>query len=95
MAQVKKIGQPAVRTAKVKLLKGVVLGPGEIGYPGEIYEVPKHLATQLVFCEQAAYTDEGDPSDGADAGAQAHRDGYKTATVESATNRDPKPTRKG
>jgi hypothetical protein len=84
-----------VRTAKIKLLKGVVLGPGEIGAPGEIYEVPKYLATQLVHAEQAEYTDEGDPSEGADAGAEAHKNGYSTVTMEDATNRDPKPKRKG
>jgi hypothetical protein len=92
---VKRINQPPVRTAKVKLIKGVVLGPGEVGAPGEIYEVPKHLATQLVHSGQAEYTDEGDSSEGADAGAQAHREGYSTATMEEPTNRDPKPKRKG
>lgn len=91
---IKRINQPPVRTAKVKLLRGVVLGPGVIGAPGEIYEVPKYLATQLVHSGQAEYTDEGDPSDGADAGAQTHRDGYSTVAMEAPTERDPKPRRK-
>lgn len=95
MAQIKKIGQAPVRTAKVKLLKGVVLGPGEIGAPGEIYELPKHIATQLVHSGQGEYTDEGDPSEGADPGAKAHRDGYSTVTMEAPAARDPKPVRRG
>jgi hypothetical protein len=94
MVQVKRVGQPKVRTAKVKLLKGVVLGPGEVGQPGDIYELPKHVATQLVATKQAEYTDEGDPSEGDDPGAQAHKDGYSTVTVEEATNRDPRPRKR-
>jgi hypothetical protein len=76
------------------LLKGVVMGPGQIGQPGEIYEVPKHMATQLVSNGQAEYTDAGDPADGYDPGADAHKAGYGIATLEAATDRDPKPKKK-
>jgi hypothetical protein len=92
---VKRINQPAVKTAKVKLLQGVVLGPGETGERGDIYEMPKHLASQLVGSGQAEYTDEGDPSEHDDAGAATHREGYSTVTVEPPSERDPKPKRRG
>ena len=95
MNQVHRIVQPPTHVAKVMLLRGVVLGPGQIGSPGEIYELPKHLATQLVTTGQAEYTDAGDPAEGYDPGADAHRAGYSTVTVEGATDRDPKPKRKG
>jgi hypothetical protein len=94
MAQIKKIGQPLVRTAKVKLLKGVVLGPGEIGHEGDIYEVPKYQATELIGHGLAEYTDEGAPSENDDPGAAAHREGYATVTMEGVTDRDPRPKRK-
>lgn len=94
---VKRISAPPapVHTAKVKFLKGVVLGPGQKAAPGEIYELPKHFATQLVTHGQAEYTDEGAPSEHDDAGADAHQAGYSTTTVEVPTNRDPKPKKKG
>jgi len=91
---VKQINQPLVKTAKVLLLKGVVLAPGQVGRAGEIYELPKHMATQLVANRQAEYTDAGAPSEHDDAGAVAHKDGYDTVTVEAPTERDPKPKRK-
>lgn len=93
---VKTIKGPApAKTAKVKFLKGVILGPGQVAEKGDIYELPKHLATQLVSSGQAVYTDEGDPSEHDDAGADAHEAGYSTVTMEAPTNRDPKPKKKG
>jgi len=95
---------PAVRTAKVKILKGVVIGPGCDAEPGEIFEVPKHIASQFVSNGQAEYTDEGEASEHDDQGAAMHREGYqvatpggstKLATLEPATDRDPKPKKKG
>lgn len=83
-----------VRTAKIKLLKGVCIAGGEDGIAGDIYEVPKHQATELVSHNLAAYTDEGEASEGEDAGAEAHGQGYETATIEP-TNRDFKPKKKG
>jgi hypothetical protein len=62
MAKVKRIGTPApVRTEKVRLLKHVVMGPGDDAEVGDIYEVPKHIATQLIAHGHAELTDEGDP----------------------------------
>jgi hypothetical protein len=86
---------PAVRTAKVKILKGVVIGPGCDAEPGEIFEVPKYIASQFVSNGQAIYTDEGDPSEHDDPGAAAHVAGYSTVIVEKPTNRDPQPKKKG
>lgn len=85
---------PPARTAKVKFLKGVCLGPGQDANPGEIYELPKHVATQFVSNRQAEYTDEGDPSEHDDPGAAVHREGYSTTTLERPTDRDPKPKKK-
>lgn len=94
--KVKKLAQPApAKTAKVKFLKSVCLGGGQDAYPGEIYELPKHVATELVSNRLAQYTDEGDPSEHDDAGAEAHQAGYSTVTVEPPTTRDPRPKRKG
>lgn len=94
--QVKRIAPPPrVKTAKVKFLKSVCLGPGEDASVGDIYELPKHMATELVSNRMAVYTDEGDPSEHDDAGAAAHEAGYSTVTAEAPTNRDPRPKRKG
>lgn len=96
MTQVKRLTKPApVRTAKVKFLKSVCLGGGQDAYPGEIYELPKYLASELVSNRQAEYTDEGDPSEHDDPGAAVHQEGYSTVTMEQPTNRDPKPKKKG
>ena len=95
MAKGKRLPAGPVRTAKVKLLKGVVLSAGLDGVPGEIYEVPKHFASQLVANGQAEYTDEGDPSQGDDPGAESHKAGYETTTIEKPTARDPKPQKRG
>lgn len=95
MTQVKRIALPKVRTAKIKILKGVCIAPGEDAARGDIYEVPKHVASALVANRQAEYTDEGDPSEGDDPGAAAHNEGYSTVTIEQPTNRDPKPKKKG
>jgi hypothetical protein len=92
---VKRVSRPTIKTAKVKLLKGVILGPGQRGREGEIYEVPKHQASQLVNFGQAEYTDEGEASEHDDAGAKTHREGFNTVTLEQPENRDPKPKRKG
>jgi hypothetical protein len=95
MATVRKLSRTPIKTAKVKMLSGTVLGPGQVGRVGEIYELPKHLATQLVNMGQAEYTDEGDPSEHDDAGAKANKDGYDVVTVEKPDSRDPKPKRRG
>jgi hypothetical protein len=93
---VRKMPPPApVHTAKVKILKGVVIGPGCDAEPGEIFEVPKHIASQFVSTGQAEYTDEGQPSEHDDPGAAAHQAGYSTVTMEQSTNRDPRPKKKG
>jgi len=94
MVRVKRMTGPPVRTAKVKLLKGVVLGPGQLGRAGEIYELPKYLATQLISSGQAELTTEGDPLQHDETPAE-EKDGYSTVTVEKPTSRDPKPTRRG
>jgi len=94
--RVKKIGEaPVVRTEKVKLLKGVVMGPGELGKPGDIYEVPKHIATQLISHGQAELTDEGDPLEHDETPAAEKGKPYQTATIEAPTTRDPRPSRRG
>lgn len=96
MTQVKKINAPApIRTAKVKFVKPVTLGLEQDAFVGDIYELPKHMATQFVNSGFAQYTDEGDPSEHDDLGAAAHNEGYSTVTVEQPTNRDPKPKKKG
>lgn len=94
MARVKRVAGPLVRTVKVKLLKGVVLGAGQVGRVGEIYELPKYLATQLIGAAQAEITTDGDPLQHDETPAE-EKDGYSTATLESPTKRDPKPTRRG
>jgi hypothetical protein len=94
--QVKRlVAAPPARTAKVKFLKAVTLGPDQDAYKGEIYELPKYMATQFVNSGQAEYTDEGDPSEHDDPGAATHQAGYQTVTLEQPTNRDPKPKKKG
>jgi hypothetical protein len=96
MSRVKKIGAaPVVRTEKVKLVKGVVMGPGEDGEPGDIYEVPKHIATQLIAHGQAELTDEGDPLEHDETPAGEKGAPYQTATIEAPTSRDPKPAKRG
>lgn len=96
MARVKKIAQAApIRTEKIKLLKGVVMGPGEDGEPGDIYEVPKHLATQLISHGQAELTDEGDPLEHDETPPEEKGVPYSTATIEAPTTRDPKPAKRG
>jgi hypothetical protein len=96
MTRVKRIAEAApVRTEKVKLLKHVVMGPGEDGEPGDIYELPKHIATQLISHEQAELTDEGDPLEHDETPAGEKGVPYQTATIEAPTTRDPKPARRG
>jgi hypothetical protein len=96
MAKLKRIGPvPIVRTEKVKVLKDVVMGPGEIGRKGDIYEVPKHIATQLIAHGQAELTDEGDPLEHDETPAEEKGVAYQTATIEAPTSRDPKPAKRG
>lgn len=95
MTHVKRLGNVLAKTAKVKLLKGVIMGPHEVGKPGDIYELPKHQASELVAYKQAVYTDEGDASEHDDAGAAVHEAGYETVTMEEPTTRDPRPRRRG
>jgi hypothetical protein len=94
--RVKRIGdRPVVRTKKVKLLKGVVMAPGEDGVPGEIYELPHHIATQLIAHGQAEYTEEGDPLEFDETPQSEKTDTFRTTTIEAPTSRDPKPARRG
>jgi hypothetical protein len=93
--KVKKMKGPPVRTEKVMLLKGVILGPGQRGKAGEVYEVPKYLATQLVSSGQAEITDGGDPVEHDETSAEEKGKPYSTATIEAPTTRDPKPARRG
>jgi len=96
MAKVKRLGQaPVVQTVKVKLLKGVVMGTHEDGKPGDIYEVPRHLATQLIAHGQAEMTDEGDPLEHDETPASEKGQPYATTTLEAPTTRDPKPAKRG
>lgn len=96
---IKRVAGPLVRTAKVKLIKGVILGAGVIGKPGEIYELPKYLASEIVSYGLAAYTDEGDPLEHDETPAGVPRgvpgDEHASVTVEQPTNRDPKPKKRG
>jgi hypothetical protein len=97
MANVKRLVGPlaVIRTEKVKLLKGVVMGPGEDGRAGDIYELPKYLATQLIAHGQAELTDEGDPLEHDETPAAEKGVPYSTVTIESPTTRDPKPAKRG
>jgi hypothetical protein len=83
-----------VRTAKIKLLKGVVLGPEQRGKKGEIFEVPRHFATELVSFGMAEETEDGDPLEHDETPAE-EKDGYSTVTIEKPTVRDPKPSKRG
>lgn len=95
MAKIRKLAaQAAVRTAKVKLLAGVVLGPGQRGNKGEIYEIPRHMASELISTGMAVETTEGDPLQHDETPAE-EKNGYSTVTVEKPTSRDPKPTKRG
>jgi hypothetical protein len=94
MAKVKRLAGPVVRTVKIKLLKGVVLGPGDDGNPGDIYEVPRHVATPLVFQGLAEYTTEGDPLKHDETPA-SEKDAFPTTNIEAPTSRDPRPARRG
>ena len=94
MAKVKKLGGPPVRTMKVKLLKGVVLGPNQVGKAGEIYELARSKATELIFTGMAEETDEGDPLQH-DETPQGEKDSSGVATLEKPHPRDPKPTKRG
>src|SRR5215472_12586076 len=85
---------PPVRTVKVKLVKGVILGPGEDGAPGDIYELPRHMATALISHGQAVATDEGDPLEHDETPA-ADPDTIRTLAIEAPTSRDPQPARRG
>jgi hypothetical protein len=96
MQQIRKMAPPPpVRTAKVKFLKAVTLGQNQDAMPGDIFELPKYMATEFVSSGFAEYTDEGDRSEHDDPGADAHRESYQTATLEPPTSRDPKPKKKG
>ncbi len=94
MAKVKKLGGPPVRTMKVKLLKGVVLGSGQVGKAGEIFELARSKATELIFTGMAEETDEGDPVQ-LDETPADEKDVSGVATIERPHPRDPKPTRRG
>jgi hypothetical protein len=87
---------PRVRTMKVKLLKGVVMGHGDDGESGDIYELPRHKAIELINHGQAVETDEGDELkyDEAPAGVK-DPETIRQVTIESPTSRDPKPEKRG
>ena len=65
-------------TVKVKLLKGIVLGPGaagpKLGVPGGVYEFPASAAYELVRAGLGEYTGDPEPeleqSNGGDGNAQ-------------------------
>lgn len=87
---------PPVRTVKVKLLKGVVMGPEDDGEPGDIYELPRHKATELISHGQAEETDEGDDLEHNEVAAEvSDPDAIRTLTIEAPTARDPKPAKRG
>jgi hypothetical protein len=87
---------PPVHTVKVKLLKGVILGPGEDGAPGDIYELPRYKATELISHGQAVQTYEGDPLVHNEVIAEAKDpDAVRTVTLEAPTARDPRPAKRG
>lgn len=95
MVRVKKMpAGPPVHTVKVKLLKGVVMGPNEYGVAGDIYEVPKHFATELISSNRAVPTDEGDPLQHNEM-PPSSPDEIATTKIETPTSRDPKPARRG
>jgi len=95
MAKVKKMaGGPPVRTVKLKFFKGVVLDFGCVAEAGDIYEVPKHMATEMVSLGLAEYTDEGDPLQHDETPA-AEKEAFPTVTIEKPTSRDPKPAKRG
>jgi hypothetical protein len=86
---------PPVHTVKVKLLKAVILGPGEDGEPGDIYELSRHKATELISHGQAEETDEGDPLVHNEVAAEVSSpDTVRTLTVEAPTARDPRPAKR-
>ncbi len=94
MAKVKKIVGPPVKTTKVKLLKNVILGAGQDGYKGEIYELPLHQALELIGSGKAIETDEGDPAQ-FDERTPAEKETFGTVTLDKPTTRDPKPAKRG
>jgi hypothetical protein len=90
----KKMSGPPVHTVKLKFRTGVVLDYGYVAQAGDIYEVPKHMATELVSNGMAEYTDEGDPLEHDETG-DADKDKFPTTTIEKPTSRDPKPAKRG
>jgi hypothetical protein len=87
---------PPVHTVKVKLLKGVILGHNEDGEPGDIYELPRHKATELISHGQAIETDEGDELVHNEVTAEmSDPDAIRTLTIEKPIARDPRPAKRG
>jgi hypothetical protein len=94
--RVKRVAEgPPVHTVKVKLLKGVILGPNEDGEPGDIYELPRYKATELISHGQAIETDEGDELVHNEVTEISNPDVIRTLTVEAPTARDPRPAKRG
>ena len=84
MVEVKKLDSkvPEVRTATIRILSAVILGPGVDAEKGEIWEVPRHMANLLVGHGQAEIVDvKDDPEE-------------YGVRIETPTTRDPRPKRK-
>jgi hypothetical protein len=87
---------PPVHTVKVKILKGVILGPDTDAEPGDIYELPRYKATELISHGQAEETNEGDPLVHNEVIAEAKDpEAVRTVTLEAPTARDPRPAKRG
>lgn len=93
MAHVKKIAGRVVHTVKIKLLKGVIMGPGHDGVAGDIYEIARYKATELVSHGLAEYTTEGDPLKHDETPA-SEKDDFPTTKIDAPTSRDPKPAKR-
>ncbi len=84
MIEVKKLdpAQPeSVKLATIRILSGVILAPGVHAEAGEVYEVPRHMATMLAAYGQAEIVDQDAPEE-------------YGIRIEKPTSRDPKPKRK-
>jgi len=75
--------QQTVKTQKVRILRAVVLAPHVVGEEGEVYEVPRWMANELVGYGRAERVlDEEEIAD---------PETLVTTTLETPTSRDPKP----
>jgi len=72
-----------VKTQKIRILRAVVLAPNLVGEAGEVYEVPRWMANELVGYGRAERVQDGEEI--------ADPETLVTTTMETSTNRDPKP----